>query len=96
MSERDDIEDRGRSRPDPTPTMKQPGDVPGNQRLKDLVPVLVEQPGDGSGLVWLDAPRSEIAPGTVFTANERRWVITGRNPSGVTFTCREVTDEGSG
>jgi hypothetical protein len=96
MSERDEGGSQGESRPGTPLKTRQPGDVPGKPKPKDLVPVLVEQPGDGFGVVWLDTPRSEIACGTVFTANARRWVITGQNPSGVTFTCREVTDEKSG
>jgi hypothetical protein len=60
---------------------------------RNLVPLLVESAERDYGLVWVLASRSELAPGAVFPARGSRWVVTGRSPSGATFTCREVVDE---
>ena len=43
--------------------------------------------------MWVLASRSELTPGAVFPARGSRWVVTGRSPSGATFTCREVVNE---
>jgi hypothetical protein len=60
---------------------------------RHLVPLLVEQDGPDYGLVWVLASRSELKPGAVFPARGSRWVVIGHSPSGVTYTCREVTDD---
>jgi hypothetical protein len=77
---------------------ERPADVPvSNGREapepRNLVPLLVESSERDYGLVWVLASRSELAPGAVFPARGSRWVVTGRSPSGATFTCREVVDE---
>ena len=78
-------------------TGRDPAGARGGERAtsepRNLVPLLVESAERDYGLVWVLASRSELAPGAVFPARGSRWVVTGRSPSGATFTCREVVDE---
>jgi hypothetical protein len=72
-----------------------PGPAGGGAAIPaSLIPIIVEDPDDYVGVVWLSASRSELTPGTHFVARGRQWVITGLSPSGVTFACRAAKGGG--
>ena len=88
MSEHHDNDDAAGASPECSPERQgRGGDSPA---AAQMIPLLVDTPGDRTGIVWLCATRADVVPGTEFTAKGRRWVVTGLSPSGVTFMCREV------
>jgi hypothetical protein len=78
--------------PAPDTAERDYADAPARAEPAQIFPMLIELNGGYVGVVWVRASRSELATGTVFRAQNRRWVITGLSPSGVTFRCREIRD----
>lgn len=89
----DDLDDHDTVRT-PAPPTDKPTVPDGRSVPASLTPIIVEDADDDVGVVWLSASRSELRPGAQFVARGRRWVITGRSPSGVTYACREVGRSG--